>query len=172
VKNLAEDFLKQWESKTFEEVWDAIIPWHKPYPCHNSGEPNWKPTPCPGPTSPTPGIVRGEACYMCGERNCHESMPHGNHPDWLAFVAGDDDPNDPWGVAQHALNETLGEFEMRIADLPEEARFAARRARLPELCIRIVETRRYRHRKISAAGRKRIAAARRERWAKIKAAKK
>jgi hypothetical protein len=50
VKNLAEDFLKQWESKTFEEVWDAIIPWDKPYPCPNSGEPNWKPTPCPWPT--------------------------------------------------------------------------------------------------------------------------
>jgi hypothetical protein len=100
-------------------------------------------------------------------------MPHGNRPDWLAFVVGADDPNDPWGVAQHALNETLGELEMRIADLPDEARFAARRARLhPELCIRIVETRRYRHRKISAAARKRIAAAPGARWAKIKAAKK
>jgi hypothetical protein len=25
-------------------------------------------------------------CFMCGSDNCHESMPHGNHPDWLAFV--------------------------------------------------------------------------------------
>jgi hypothetical protein len=24
-------------------------------------------------------------------------MPHGNHPDWLAFVAMAADPNDTWG---------------------------------------------------------------------------
>jgi hypothetical protein len=34
---------------------------------------------------------------MCSSPACRESMPHGNHPDWLAFVAMADDPNDPWG---------------------------------------------------------------------------
>lgn len=36
-------------------------------------------------------------CYMCGSPTCRESMPHGNHTDWLAFVAIAADPNDPWG---------------------------------------------------------------------------
>jgi hypothetical protein len=45
---------------------------------------------------PHPGFVKGETCFMCGERGCHESMPHGNHPDWLAFVAMSPDPNNPW----------------------------------------------------------------------------
>jgi hypothetical protein len=45
---------------------------------------------------PHPGFVKGATCFMCGERGCHESMPHGNHPDWLAFVAMSPDPNNPW----------------------------------------------------------------------------
>jgi hypothetical protein len=61
-------------------------------------------------------------------------MPHGNHPDWLAFVAMADDPNDPWAKAIPA-DETLGQFEMRIAALPDEERFAARRARLYRNCV-------------------------------------
>ncbi len=43
-----------------------------------------------------PKFVRGKTCYMCGEAECRESMPHGNHPDWIAFVAMAADPNDPW----------------------------------------------------------------------------
>jgi hypothetical protein len=46
------------------------------------------------PHVPQLGFVRGERCYMCGERNCHESMPQGNHPNWLAFVAMAADPAD------------------------------------------------------------------------------
>jgi hypothetical protein len=44
-------------------------------------------TACPCcPYLPHPGFVRGETCYMCGEPGCRESMPHGNHPDWLRFL--------------------------------------------------------------------------------------
>ncbi len=46
---------------------------------------------------PHAGFVRGKTCYMCGEASCTEAMPHGNHPDWLAFLSMADDPNDPWG---------------------------------------------------------------------------
>jgi hypothetical protein len=134
VNDLATNFMRLWETGTFEEVWDAIIPWDKPYPCPNSGEPDWKPTPCPGPPIPTPGIVRCYECHWCDDPTCHESMPHGNHPDWLAFVAGADDPNDPWAKAIPE-DETLGQFEMRIAALPDEERFAARRARLYRNCV-------------------------------------
>jgi hypothetical protein len=33
------------------------------------------------------GMIEHKPCYMCGSLTCRESMPHGIHPDWLAFVA-------------------------------------------------------------------------------------
>jgi hypothetical protein len=43
-------------------------------------------TACPDvPYVPHAGFVRGETCYMCGEPDCRESMPHGNHPLWEEF---------------------------------------------------------------------------------------
>jgi hypothetical protein len=49
------------------------------------------------PYVPHANHVCGKTCPYCGEVSCRESMPHGNHPDWLAFVAMQPDPNDPWG---------------------------------------------------------------------------
>jgi hypothetical protein len=47
-----------------------------------------------------------EPCYTCGEREYHESMPHGNHTDWLAFAAMAVDPNDLWGTSFTQSRET------------------------------------------------------------------
>jgi len=38
------------------------------------------------PILPHPAFVRGLTCYLCGEAECRESMPHGVHPDWLKFI--------------------------------------------------------------------------------------
>jgi len=54
------------------------------------------------PYFPHPNFVKGSTCYMCGEADCRESMPHGNHPDWLLFCAQNPGPDSPWGT-EHRL---------------------------------------------------------------------
>ncbi len=47
-------------------------------------------------------------CPMCGSGKCHESMPHGNHPDWIEFCKQNPGPFGPWGV-EHELKRAAAQ---------------------------------------------------------------